>query len=581
MESKYFRLLFFISHLFFVCDAYGNTKPITVFTAKQIYTMNPMLPEATAVAVQDGKVLSVGDVASFQSWLKGKSYKVDDRFKDKIITPGFIEPHAHGILAGMLFRLPSLSTFPIPRLDDKKTQAVKNKQAAMLRLKQYAAALKSKTEPLIVTGYDVLALDDGKFLLDKQVLDKISNTHPIVVMDASFHNTFVNSAVLDKYHITAAEAKISGVQLGKDGKPNGIFNGVIASAVIIDKVFSDIVDADDARKSLRYITKLSRKYGITTTSELAMGIVNWDKELSANKQFYDSDQTPMRAVVVSFSGSLIKKYGANALNELNRLQAQSNDKLIFNGVKFFSDDAFLSLTMKMKPPGYFDGHQGRYLTPPQKLANLMLPWWKAGNHIHIHSNGDGGNQSTLDALQKLQDIKPRFDHRFTFEHLGSVSYEMIRKMSKLGAIASLNPYYLYLRSELNQPYIGSDRAYSTLPLESLIENGVPVSLHSDMPVSPPLPLEKVWIAVNRLGLSGKVRGAPEKVNVHQAMKMITIDAAYTLGVEDKIGSIEAGKFADFTILDSDPFKVNKKDIRDIHVWGTVFSGTVYPASEIH
>ena len=189
-------------------------------------------------------------------------------------------------------------------------------------------------------------------------------------------------------------------------------------------------------------------------------------------------------------------------------------------------------------------------------------------------------QNIANTLVKLQAEKPRFDHRFTFEHLGIVTPEMIRKISALGGLASVNPYYLYYRSEVNEPYIGADRADTTVPLKTLLDNGVTVSLHADMPVAPPIPLEKVWIAVNRFGMSGKVKAPSERVSVYQAMKMITIDAAYTLGVEDKVGSIETGKFADLTILDSDPFTVDKTKIKDIHVWGTVFAGKVYPSAEI-
>jgi predicted amidohydrolase YtcJ len=100
------------------------------------------------------------------------------------------------------------------------------------------------------------------------------------------------------------------------------------------------------------------------------------------------------------------------------------------------------------------------------------------------------------------------------------------------------------------------------------------------PVAPPFPLEEVWIAVNRFGLSGRVRGPEERVDIHRALRMITIDAAYTLGVEHMVGSIAAGKFADFAVLDQDPHDVPKERIRDIKIWGTVIGGKVFPASEI-
>ena len=113
-----------------------------------------------------------------------------------------------------------------------------------------------------------------------------------------------------------------------------------------------------------------------------------------------------------------------------------------------------------------------------------------------------------------------------------------------------------------------------------VDAGNVVSMHSDTPVGPPLPLEWIWIAVNRIGLSGRVHGPGERVDVMQAMRMITIDAAYTLGVENKVGSIQPGEFADFTVLEQDPFEVAPMALRDIAVRGTVVGGRLQPVSAI-
>lgn len=153
-------------------------------------------------------------------------------------------------------------------------------------------------------------------------------------------------------------------------------------------------------------------------------------------------------------------------------------------------------------------------------------------------------------------------------------------MKALGGLASMNPYYLYARSELQAPLVGAERSYTAARFKTLVDAGVPVSMHSDTPVGAPRPLEWVWIAVNRFGQSGKVRGPAERVTPQQAFRMVTIDAAYTLGVEDKLGSIEPGKFADFTVLESDPFSVPVEKIRDVQVWGTVLGGKLLPASAI-
>jgi predicted amidohydrolase YtcJ len=115
---------------------------------------------------------------------------------------------------------------------------------------------------------------------------------------------------------------------------------------------------------------------------------------------------------------------------------------------------------------------------------------------------------------------------------------------------------------------------------TLVDEGIVVSLHADTPVAPPRPLEEVWIAVNRIGaLSGEVRGPGERVSVDKALRMITIDAAYTLGVDDKVGSIETGKLADFTVLDADPREVEPTAISDVPVIATILGGRVIMTSD--
>jgi predicted amidohydrolase YtcJ len=214
------------------------------------------------------------------------------------------------------------------------------------------------------------------------------------------------------------------------------------------------------------------------------------------------------------------------------------------------------------------------------MVEAWLPWWNAGFHIHVHTNGNAGNQATVDALAGLMRAAPRIGHRFTFQHYGISTPEQARRIKELGGVASVNPYYLHSRSEFNAPYIGADRAYTAARLKTLVDAGVPTSLHADTPVAPPVPLEEVWIAVNRFGLSGKVRGPGERVTVDQALRMVTTEAAFTLGIEDKGGSIWPGKFADFAVLEQDPYEVPREQIRAIPVWGTVVGGRVFPASEI-
>jgi predicted amidohydrolase YtcJ len=270
-----------------------------------------------------------------------------------------------------------------------------------------------------------------------------------------------------------------------------------------------------------------------------------------------------------------------AKSYVSNLQNSSNDMLGFRGVKFYGDDAFISQNMSMVKPGYVDGHEGVYNTQPEVMFDTYWPWWEAGFNIYVHSNGTGGNDESLKVLAELQAKKFRLDHRFALQHYGMSRGEMARTLKTLGGMVSANPYYVYYRGEFNEKGIGTDRANTAVKLKSLVDAGVPTTLHSDSPMGPPRPLEWVWIAVNRPSIeSNKILAPAERVTVEQAMRMVTIEAAFHLGMENKIGSIEAGKFADFTVLEEDPFTVDPMKIKDIAIWGTVLGGRPQAISSI-
>jgi predicted amidohydrolase YtcJ len=367
---------------------------------------------------------------------------------------------------------------------------------------------------------------------------------------------------------------------GPDRKPNGQFLGTSAAEKLMREPLNELMQPGSLDASIKYLMDLSRMNGVTTTSEMAMGVIDIDSEISALNRHFNNADSPLRLVVVSDAESALRAHGEQAISFVKKLSDSNSEKIIFNGVKFFADDAFLSLGMAIENPGYIDGRQGIFITEPEDMVEEWLPWWQAGFHIHVHTNGNAGNQATVNALDGLMKKFPRADHRFTFEHFGISTPEQARRVKSLGGVVSINPYYLHYRSELTAPYIGADRAYSAARLKTLLDEGVVVSLHTDTPVAPPRPLEEVWIAVNRFGLSGVVRGPAERISLEKAMRMITIDAAYTLGVEDKIGTISAGKFADFAVLEEDPFEVSPDHIRDVGVFATVSGGSVHLTSQI-
>lgn len=564
--------------------AHEETAPqcpqLTVFPAKQFYTMNPGRSQARAVAVCGDRIVALGDsLEDLKAWTSQVPTIVDTRFSEKTVFPGFIEAHSHPLLGAITANLPAIAALDTPQAYGPDIKGVKNEAEAFERMRRYESEMKDPTAPILIWGWDVPAM--GRHLT-RQDLDKISSTRPVLVWDASQHHGYVNSALIAKRNIPA-DLKIAGVGRDDKGELNGQFLGIPAASYVILPMLASKLAPAEASRLMRWLVDLNRRNGITTTTDHSMGIFNIDAEAGLLHAMFNNPETPQRLMAIPAMHSFLAKYGApdKAIEAVHALQATNTDRLMYRGVKFFTDDSFNGLTFKPGGPGYIDGRAGQWVTPPEKLEALVEPWWKDGQQIFVHSIGVEAQDLTINTLRKLQAKTPRTDHRFTFEHVGMARYDQIRAMKALGANANVNLYYIWLRGEMYPNVVGKDRAEDLSPVGTLVREGVPTTFHSDYPVAPPKPLLGVTLGLTRVGQSGnKTLGADLRISLEQALRMITIDAAYVLGLDNKIGSIEPGKLADFTVLDQDPHKVNPAAIKDIPVWGTVLGGRVFPASEI-
>jgi predicted amidohydrolase YtcJ len=320
--------------------------------------------------------------------------------------------------------------------------------------------------------------------------------------------------------------------------------------------------------------------GHTTIGELAYPLMNDAMEWRVLSHTLDREDTPFRTKMVP-RGVQRGDFTGTPEDDLKSIEAyaeRNTDRLFFGrNVKLFTDGGFFAELMQMREPGFIDGHHGEWLMAPEAFETYARALWLAGKQIHVHCTGDMGLELALDVLQRLQDEKPRFNHRFTIEHFGVSNPEQVRRISDLGAIVSANVYYVH---ELGEAYwkesIGYERASQMARLGALERAGIPFALHSDFTMAPAMPLNSAWVAVNRIAESGAVMCPQERVSVEAAMRAITIDAAYILGMEDEVGSIRSGKKADFTVLEQDPFEVAPEALRDIPIWGTVFEGRPFP-----
>ncbi len=268
--------------------------------------------------------------------------------------------------------------------------------------------------------------------------------------------------------------------------------------------------------------------------------------------------------------------GALAFTKTLEKYNTSNIKFLPDQIKLFADGAIYSQLMQMEGD-YTDGHKGEWMTPLNLLKEQLTMYWNAGYKIHVHANGDKGIQQVIDFNKLDQQNNPRKDHRLTLHHMGYFSEEQAKEIADLTIEASVNPYYLWaLADKYSEFGLGKERGENLVRVKSLVNHKVPVSFHSDFSMAPIEPLTLAWVAVNRVTSENSKFSQEQGIDAYSAMKAITITAARTINLENRIGSIKEGKVANFVILSENPLQVNPISIKDVKVLETVFKGRPFP-----
>ena len=538
----------------------------TIYSGGDIITMNgSSLEYAEAVVIDQDKIVFVGTRAEAnKNYPKSKHRLLNGR----TMMPGFIEPHVHASLAATI--LPNEIIAPYDwALPGETKQGVTGHDAYMQRLTESVTAKATTDKIFFVWGYHQLWHGD----LSRSLLNGISTKQPIAVIHRSFHEIYLNDAAIAAMNIT--EDDFSNNPQVDWAKGHFYEGGWMALA---PRMAPLMLDSSSYMKGLGMMTQLIRKNGITTIAEPGFPSVSFEGEYALLKAEM-AKNPPFDVYLIPNGTQLASMKGGNqaALAFIKTLPNYSTDNITFlpNQVKLFSDGAIYSQLMQMKDD-YTDGHHGEWMTPLTLLQQQMSLYWNQGYKLHIHANGDKGIQQVLDFAAADQQTNPREDHRLTLHHMGYFTDAMAQQIADMGVEASVNPYYLWaLADKYSEHGLGPERGENLVALNSLAKRNVPTSYHSDFAMAPIEPLTLAWTAINRI-TSGKNKvSQDQRVDTYTAMKAITISAARTLNLENDIGSIEAGKTANFTILKENPFKVDPMLIKDITVLATVYKGTLH------
>jgi len=546
----------------------------TVYVAREFITMDPKKPRAEAVAVRDGRFVAVGTRAEVEA-AAGKGAKVDAVFADKVAIAGLVEQHVHPVLAALTMNTKVISIEDWDAIDGF-CPAVRDEKSYRNRLAEALAAHGDKTKPFITWGYHHYFHGE----MSRALLDKLAPDFPVIVWHRSCHEFYLNTAALKLTGVDEALVNgFTGSQKEQSSLEKGHFfeQGALA---ILGKLAPHLASPEQFRRGLEFTEAYYHRSGITLACEPG-GFPSKPIQDAINA-VYSDDATPFNHCFMADGKSL----AAGHPNDPQGMLAATDEILDWGRgrtwylpkqVKFLNDGAIYSQLMMMKD-GYTDGHQGAWIMDPPVLAYAFQAYWDAGYQIHVHNNGDAGLDVLLGELEQAMKRNPRKDHRTVLVHFGFANPAQVARWIELGGIVSSNPYYVTaLAGRYAKLGIGPERSANMVPHGEVLKNGGSLSFHSDMPMAPAKPLQLVWAAVNRLTAEGDVAGPQHKVPLDAALKAVTIDAAYSIRQEKKVGSIEVGKDANLTILDKSPYAVEATALKDIGVWGTMLEGRVQPA----
>ena len=539
-----------------------------IIIPKDLVTLDSDYPNATAVLIRDDRIHAVG--AKEDLIKEFPNTPVDLTHKNDVLIPGFIEHHIHPLLAAITMNS------EIVAIDDwtvlnKKSTGIRDREGYLKKLKELESSMNTN-DPLISWGFHHYF--HGK--LTKDDLDKISSDRPILIIHRSFHEFIMNSKALEFFGIAKEDLKgLNAEEKKLANYEEGHFSerGLI---MVMPKIMQFLAAPQRIIGGLSITEEYIHKQGITLIANPG-AMYNKLTQGAKNYVFGDTD-TPFRSLFIPSALYMLEHFNnSELLEETEALLKWGEGKVQYlpKHIKLFSDGAMYSQNMVLRD-GYLDGHQGVWLMEEDIFKETFRIYWDAGYQIHIHQNGDSGLDRILEALEDNMARNPRDDHRTTIVHFGYSAFDQIEKMKQLGVIVSANPYYVPVLSDLySKVGIGYARSQEMVRLGDVARANIRLSLHSDMPMAPASPLALMHAAVNRINYANEVAGPNQRISSLNALKGVTLNAAYVLGLESDYGSISPGKYANFTLLEENPLTVDHLLIKGIKIKGTIVEGRLF------
>ncbi len=544
------KLVWAMSVALVAMSGHAVAAGVTVLTAAKIHTMDTAHPTARAMAFDEaGRILAVGDADTLgKRWPKAQRIDVGAA----TIIPGLIDAHAHVSGLGMTMLSADLV-------------GAQSREEVLQRLQSFAKQLPPGAW-LIGRGWDQNDWPEKRFP-GAADLDAAFPDRPVWLERIDGHAGWANTAAMRavKRDLSGDWQPDGGRIERTGGKPTGIF--VDGAMALVDEARPPLDEAT-AERALSLGMQSAVEHGLTGVHDAGVSLA----ELKRYRRLADRGAMPLRITAMADGNS-------DALESLCRdgLYRHESGRLQMRTVKLYADGALGSRGAAMLQQ-YSDDHGnlGLMVMSPEQIAVAVDKAKRCGVQVATHAIGDRGNHEVLEAYARaLRNDAMTADHRWRIEHAQVLSPQDLPRLAAMHVIASMQPTHATSDMPWAQDRVGPQRIVGAYAWRQLRDSGARLALGSDFPVESVDPRFGLFAAATRTDAQGLPAGGwfpQEKLTAFEALRGFTLDAAYAGFAEAEVGSLAAGKRADFVVLAEDPLSIAPSGLRELHVQATYVDG---------
>ena len=535
----------------------------TIVTAGAILTVDDERPTAEAMLTAGGRILAVGSLSEVEAAATAAGLDPERAdYPGETIVPGFIDAHAHPLMYGQLLTWVDLTPANVDSIPD-----------IVERMREGAKKLPAGV-PVRGFGYEQRNLAEQRHP-NRHELDQIADDREVYIMNASGHGGVVNTFTLEKYGVTKDTPNPEGGEFFRDA--DGELTGELSDAacnvltglhgVKIGHHGPNFHLGDEPAEHQRQMDLVQREFlagGVTAIGDAQVS----QREFAAYLAMADRGALEMRVSMYFLSHLL------DQVIDLGFTGPFGNAFLSAAGIKLYADGTLGGWTAYF-PDGYLGDpcRKGQLYHEPREYTELVRKAHGAGLQTATHAQSPIAIKMVVDAIEQSLADRPDADARHRIEHCGLPTPEDIARMAELGIRPVNQTQHYYNWGEGVEQAIGTPGERFN-PLGEFRDAGVPMTISSDAPVAEPRPLEAIQAAVTRVTRRGHKLGPDSlRISAAEALRAHTLEGAVSIGREAELGSLAAGKRADFVVLGQNPLEVAGEDIAAIPVLETWVDGS--------